>query len=232
MLGYDHEPYLRVGRRGVFENTRSPATYLNRSTTISGRPPASADASAAPVWRRISSGTTARWHDHRAHFMGSDDPPAVARNPDTRRVVDNFEIPMRVRRVILGRRHGQIVYVPPPSPWSSARSSSRRRCSWPRIALVAHGVRGRARDPHRHRARARDRPVGRRPCRPAKLAESLYSLADRRCSASAGCGRRASAVPLVLVATIFLFVAGWPTSRRSATHRCRARSPRRWRASW
>ena len=56
--GYDDEPYLRVGPRGVFENTRSPATYLNRSTTITGRPPARADADAAPEWRKISSGDT------------------------------------------------------------------------------------------------------------------------------------------------------------------------------
>src|SRR5215211_273095 len=30
VLGYESEPYLRVGPRGVFENQRSPAVYLNR----------------------------------------------------------------------------------------------------------------------------------------------------------------------------------------------------------
>ena len=97
MLGYDGEPYLRVGPNGVFENIRSPATYLNRSTTITGAPPKSADAKASPrVAHACRPGTTASWHDHRAHFMGGDDPPAVARDPDTRRVVDNCVIPMRV----------------------------------------------------------------------------------------------------------------------------------------
>ena len=96
VLGYAGEPYLRVGPKGVFENARSPATYLNRSTTITGSPPKSADAKAAPVWRRVSTGTTASWHDHRAHFMGGDDPPEVVRDPDQRRVVDNWVIPMRV----------------------------------------------------------------------------------------------------------------------------------------
>jgi hypothetical protein len=39
VLGYDGEPYLRVGPRGVFENTRSPATYLNRSRVPTSKPP-------------------------------------------------------------------------------------------------------------------------------------------------------------------------------------------------
>ena len=43
--------------------------------------------------------------------MGNDDPPEVARQPDERHVVDKFEIP----KSVVAR--GQIVYVPPPSPW-------------------------------------------------------------------------------------------------------------------
>ena len=39
VLGYDDEPYLRVGPRGVFENVKSPATYLNRSLTVTAAPP-------------------------------------------------------------------------------------------------------------------------------------------------------------------------------------------------
>ena len=31
VIGYDGEPYLRVGPHGVFENLQSPATYLNCS---------------------------------------------------------------------------------------------------------------------------------------------------------------------------------------------------------
>ncbi|MCG5450277.1 hypothetical protein NIE111_001797, partial [Micromonospora sp. NIE111] len=43
VIGYSGEPYLRVGPDGVFENSHSPATYLNR--TISGNTalPAEAD---------------------------------------------------------------------------------------------------------------------------------------------------------------------------------------------
>src|SRR3954464_11673141 len=30
VLGYQGEPYLRVGPKGVYENTRSPSTYQNK----------------------------------------------------------------------------------------------------------------------------------------------------------------------------------------------------------
>ena len=39
VLGYEDEPYLRVGPEGVFENTRSPAVYQNRSLERAGRGP-------------------------------------------------------------------------------------------------------------------------------------------------------------------------------------------------
>jgi len=65
VLGYDREPYLRVGPRGVFENTRSPATYLNRTLIATAPPPRSADATAPPQWKRIGGGPSVLWHDHR-----------------------------------------------------------------------------------------------------------------------------------------------------------------------
>jgi hypothetical protein len=80
VLGYQGEPYLRVGPRGVFINASSPAAYLNCSRT--GCPvPASADAQAAPEWQPFSAGQTVLWHDHRIHWMGQQLPPAVARAP-------------------------------------------------------------------------------------------------------------------------------------------------------
>ncbi|MFM8998506.1 MAG: hypothetical protein ACKOKE_00180 [Actinomycetota bacterium] len=70
VLGYGGEPYLRIDRRGVWENRRSPATFLNRSATPEGTPPADLDADVPPEWERTSTSPTARWHDHRAHWMG------------------------------------------------------------------------------------------------------------------------------------------------------------------
>jgi hypothetical protein len=80
VLGYDQEPYLRVGPGGVFENTLSPATYLNCSRKGCPVSPA-ANPQAPPQWKRISSGQTARWHDHRTHWMGTRPPPDVERAP-------------------------------------------------------------------------------------------------------------------------------------------------------
>jgi hypothetical protein len=215
VLGYDGEPYLRVGPTGVFENTRSPATYLNRSTKITSAPPKFANAHATPVWRRISTGTTARWHDHRAHFMGGDDPPEVAAHPDQRRVVDNFVIPMRVgnERVVA---RGQIVYVPPPSPWPWVLGAlvlaalvfwlSRTRV-WKRVFAITLALLTLTEVLH---------VLGLWDASTAsfgtKLGESAYSLAGIALGVVAlgWMWRKGvdSAVPLVLVATIFLFVAG------------------------
>jgi hypothetical protein len=213
--GYDGEPYLRVGPRGVFENTRSPATYLNRSTTITKSPPKSANADATPVWRRVSTGHTASWHDHRAHFMGGDDPPDVARHPDQRRVVDNWTIPMRVGTETVAAR-GQLIYVPPPSPWPWVVGAvllaalvvvlSRTR-AWRTVFVVALAALTLTEVIH---------VVGLWDASTAsfgtKLGESAYSLAGIALGLL-GLGwiwRKGaeSAVPLVLVATIFLFVAG------------------------
>jgi len=69
VLGYDDEPYLRVGPDGVFENTRSPAVFQNRSLNATGDVPSSYDATAEPEWRRVSGDDHVRWHDHRAHRM-------------------------------------------------------------------------------------------------------------------------------------------------------------------
>src|SRR4029079_16821177 len=71
ILGYEGEPYLRVGPRGVYENTRSPSVFLNRTRSITADVPPSYDAHAAAQWRRIGGGRAVSWHDHRVHYMGT-----------------------------------------------------------------------------------------------------------------------------------------------------------------
>lgn len=119
VLGYDGEPYLRVGPRGVFENTRSPATYLNRTLRVdeaSEPVPATADPDAPPRWRRVDGGRTARWHDHRAHWMGRADPPVVQRDPDREHLIQRFEVELRQGSTAIGVR-GDVRWVPGHSPW-------------------------------------------------------------------------------------------------------------------
>ncbi|HEY1279856.1 MAG TPA: hypothetical protein VGF22_09310 [Acidimicrobiales bacterium] len=74
--GYEDEPYLRISADGtVAENTRSAATYLNR--TISGHVdiPPTVDKDAPPDWRTVGGGGSYAWHDHRVHWMASGGPP-------------------------------------------------------------------------------------------------------------------------------------------------------------
>src|SRR6476469_7195133 len=74
--GYEDEPYLRIASDGtVAENTRSAATYLNR--TISGQVdlPAGVDKNASPAWRTVATGGTYAWHDHRVHWLAGGSPP-------------------------------------------------------------------------------------------------------------------------------------------------------------
>jgi len=117
VLGYQGEPYLRVGPEGVFENRRSPATYLNADRQGTTAVPGSADPKAAPEWEQVSEGHVARWHDHRIHWMGSQDPPTVRRAPDRRHVVfPEWTIAMRMGDRTL-QATGDLVWVPGPSPF-------------------------------------------------------------------------------------------------------------------
>jgi hypothetical protein len=116
VLGYDAEPYLRVGPRGAFENERSPATYLNRTTTNPSAVPATADATAEPRWQRIGDGPTVRWHDHRAHWMGSTDPPEVGRAPGSEHLVQRFQVELTNGGAPIEVR-GDVRWIPGPSPW-------------------------------------------------------------------------------------------------------------------
>jgi SCP-2 sterol transfer family len=83
VLGYDGEPYLRIGPLGVFENLHSPATYLNRSVQGGVVPDGvSVGREVPPEWRKLSDSQVGRWHDHNAHWMRPGLPPQVVENPN------------------------------------------------------------------------------------------------------------------------------------------------------
>jgi hypothetical protein len=117
VIGYSGEPYLRVGPDGVFENSRSPATYLNRTITGDTALPAEADPAAAPSWQRIADGPTARWHDQRALWQESAPPAAVRAAPDREHRVRDWTIPLRdgADPVAIG---GTLDWVPPPDAYT------------------------------------------------------------------------------------------------------------------
>ncbi len=115
ILGYDNEPYLRVGPGGVFENQRSPAVFLNRTRTIVADAPASFDASAPPEWKQIGSGQTVAWHDHRVHYMGVGTPPAVGGSSNHAHLVSIWRVELRYRGQPVVVR-GELRWIPGPSP--------------------------------------------------------------------------------------------------------------------
>ena len=163
VLGYDDEPYLRVGPRGVFENRRSPAVYLNRTTRADTPVPASADAKASPRWRRTGDGPTVRWHDHRAHWMGLDDPPQVRRDPGSPHLVQPFEITL-VRAGTRIHVVGDVRWVPGPSPWlwlAGALLARHRDLCVCASALLVGGTRVGPCNARRRPDRACDRTLGR-----------------------------------------------------------------------
>jgi hypothetical protein len=99
----------------VFENVKSPAVSINASRGGGILSP-DADPDAPPEWRKISSGHVARWHDHRIHFMGTQDPPTVRRAPDKQHVITpEWIVPIRYDTTDINAR-GDLVWVPGPSP--------------------------------------------------------------------------------------------------------------------
>lgn len=127
VLGYNGEPYLRIGADGVFVNELSPATYLNEDLTGASTVPADARPGAEPRWRRVGDGPTATWHDHRAHWMQPFDPPEVTADPGASRVVlADWEVPILVADADAGTTgttptravvRGDVTYTPPGPTW-------------------------------------------------------------------------------------------------------------------
>jgi hypothetical protein len=115
VLGYSGEPYLEVRPDGTFENTNSPATYLNTTLTGDGTVPAGADPAAPPTWRRVSQDPAARWHDRRTHWLTGGLPPSAAADPSHTHRLRDWVVPLRDGVTPLEIR-GTLDWVPPPEP--------------------------------------------------------------------------------------------------------------------
>jgi hypothetical protein len=216
VLGYEDEPYLRVGPRGAFENARSPAVFLNRQPNVSGRVPASYDAAARPRWRRIGEGDVVRWHDHRAHWMGDEEPAAVARDPGATHVVlEDWAVPIRAGATRAEIR-GDTRYVPPSGAWpwvgvaaglAVAVIALGRTRWWARVLVVSLGAVLLTEAVHLVGSwgATTDGAL-------AKVGAGIYSIAGLAIGVLAlwWLLRRDpwNAAPLVLVAGLFLFIAG------------------------
>lgn len=216
VLGYEGEPYLRITRRGVWENERSPAVFLNRSAIPRAAAPAGYDAQAPPRWRKRSDGNRWRWHDHRAHWMEERPPPAVRAEPGRAHVViEGFRIPLRVAGVGPVEVMGDVRWIPGPSPWpavgiaalvAAGVVAAGRTRAWPRA--LAGGLALAAVAETLHVAgvwQFSSAPA------PSRLAATVYSFAGIGVAVAAIVGLRRTpwgAVPAALVAGIFVLLAG------------------------
>lgn len=77
VTGYDGEPFLRIGPRGVFENRYSAATYLNQERYGDVALPPRVDPDSPPDWLHVSNQSSWVWHDHRTHWMSPQPPRFV-----------------------------------------------------------------------------------------------------------------------------------------------------------
>jgi hypothetical protein len=114
--GYDGEPYLRIGRAGVFENRRSPSWWVNRSLRppLADPPPGISD-TAPPHWVRVSAAPVARFHWHEAHWMAPDRPPAAQRDPGHVHVVARWQLALHAGTTDV-TVHGDLRWVPSRTP--------------------------------------------------------------------------------------------------------------------
>ncbi len=113
--GYNDEPYLRVDPTGVWQNALSSATYLNRSRYGPQGLSSSGDDHAPPRWEMIHDGHSAVWHDHRTHWMSTQNPPVVQAAPRRFHQIYTWTIPLTVDGQPV-TASGNLDWVPGPSP--------------------------------------------------------------------------------------------------------------------
>lgn len=75
--GYNGEPYLRVGPKGVWLNRNSPAYYLNQDRFGASEVPGDAGIDKPPEWEKTGDESAYAWHDHRIHWMSQVPPPQI-----------------------------------------------------------------------------------------------------------------------------------------------------------
>jgi len=116
VLGYQLEPWLRVGPRGVFENSRSPTLQMAGPRRADSPPPAAVDPGAPASWRRVDRGQSVTWQDHRAHWEADQPPAQVRRAPGSPHlVIPEWTVKLRTGGHLVDVV-GEVRWVPGPSP--------------------------------------------------------------------------------------------------------------------
>lgn len=124
VLGYDGEPFLRFAKNGIYENVRSPATFLSRERDPAQvRVPASANAKASPRWRKVGEvGASYVWHDHRIHWTAAEPPRVVQESPDQIHRIFRWRVPALADGTAFVIS-GFLGYAPPPQAEEAGTSA-------------------------------------------------------------------------------------------------------------
>jgi hypothetical protein len=103
VLGCEDELYLRVGPAASSATRALPPPTSTASANQAAPPcPNGPTPTHHQDWERVASNATVRWHDHRVHWMGSADPPAVQRAPRSRHGDTCPRVSWRVAKVSRG----------------------------------------------------------------------------------------------------------------------------------
>lgn len=105
---YEGYPYLRYEADGtVSVNVQSKARYQNETRSASEEGPGTLNPAGPPEWKKVASGGTYAWHDHRVHWMSP-----------TRAQTTDWEVPLTVdgKAVVIAGRY-EAVDPPSAAPW-------------------------------------------------------------------------------------------------------------------
>lgn len=115
VLGYEKEPFLWMKPGGaVLINQNSPAKYLNEDRFGTTTVPKTASAKATPDWKTVARNGRWDWHDHRMHWMSTQNPSAVTDRSKRTKIFD-WEIPLKVNGAS-GAIDGNLYWVGEISP--------------------------------------------------------------------------------------------------------------------
>jgi hypothetical protein len=94
VLDYQNKPYIHAEPDGTIAvNTNSEAYYLNVSRT--GDAPVPPNLPSTPKWKVVARNGRYDWHDHRIHWMGTQNPPDL-KNTSQRTLINTWKVPIEV----------------------------------------------------------------------------------------------------------------------------------------
>jgi hypothetical protein len=95
VLGYAHEPYLRITAHGVDENLNSLSAVLNDNVSRA-LPLGTTTDDDRPRWRHVDDGSTVIWRDYRTRWGSAQRPAIVTADPHHPHVVSGWTLQLTV----------------------------------------------------------------------------------------------------------------------------------------